>query len=272
MRPQSTASNRSQAVTKTSRSDRVHSVAHRLETAAQDGLTRVGVRCRAMAASATRPDVPEDPDAMQRFLAQFPVTSNERPIVRYTFEHDGLLAYSFQTTARRVAATFTGSAPDDLLLMPYLYLYRHAIELALKDSIVYAAGVRRYRGDTDLELDPAELAKRIKNPRDLGHRLPALLDELDTHLTALDVERMPEKTDQLIRALAAADPDGQQFRYRTNPPTEQLYIDFDNLTEQLDEALGIVGAVKDVLEAFVEADAAWRGYSAGYVEGLNEPS
>lgn len=212
----------------------------------------------------------DEPTALDQLLAQFPVTAGERPIVRYTSEHSGYLADSFQEAARRIASSFTGSAPDDRLLMPYLYLYRHAIELELKHVIQAAAGMRRRQGNNDPELEPTKLEKRLRNTKTLGHKIPALLDELAEHVNALGGERLPADTDTFLRDLAAADPDGQQFRYRTKPPAEQTYVDFDTLNERLEAAYTMVGVTIDALEWAVEATNAKKEYGEDYGAGLEE--
>ena len=52
--------------------------------------------------------------------------------------------------------------------MPFLYLYRHAIELDLKHAIQYAAQLRRNNGELQPELAPDAVAERLKEKHGTG--------------------------------------------------------------------------------------------------------
>src|SRR3954451_6984761 len=144
-------------------------------------------------------------------FTEFPATGPGSLIVRYADDHDGRLGYCFAEAADRLAATHRGSAPDDALLLPYLFLYRHAIELDVKHSIKFAAQLRRNEGDTAPEVLEPDLTDRLKHKH--GHRLLALVEELDKHLTALKLETTPSKVRRTLNLVARVDPKGEGFRY-----------------------------------------------------------
>jgi hypothetical protein len=77
-------------------------------------------------------------DRRRDFFTEFPATDYDSLIVRYSGDQDGRFGSCFAEAADRLAASYRGGAPDDALLLPLLYLYRHAIELDLKHSIRFA--------------------------------------------------------------------------------------------------------------------------------------
>lgn len=191
-----------------------------------------------------------NPQTRRDLLTQFPVTDHADLIVRWPGD-DGRLAYSFAEAAHRLARTFTGSAPDDALLMPFLYLYRHAIELELKQSIRYAARLRRNLAPGDGDLDPSAVNEKLKAK--LGHRLMALADELDQHLLVLDVPVAPASVRVTLELLSSADRVGEAFRYSGSLPQSLDDVDFPALSTALAEAYGVLAAAPTMLENVEDA-------------------
>src|SRR5690606_36031592 len=68
----------------------------------------------------------------------------------------------FAEAANRLAVTFRGDPVDDLLLHPFLYLYRHAIETAMKELILDVAAYRRLRGDSGSDVEHDAIVERHK--------------------------------------------------------------------------------------------------------------
>ncbi len=165
--------------------------------------------------------------------------------MRYPDRDDGRLAYCFADAAERLGDSYRGSAPDDALLLPFLYLYRHAIELDLKYCIKFAARLRRREGHTDRELMPSVVEARLHKKH--GHRIMALLDELDRHMDALGLEKSPPAVRQMLTLLANTDPRGESFRYPGSLPQAQDHIDFERLRAGLKDAYNVSSAAADVL-------------------------
>lgn len=108
-------------------------------------------------------------------------------------------AIGFKEAADRLVDAVLASRMQDLTLFPILYLYRHAIELALKD-LVYED--QRYDGLTPVVLITHKLSVLWPRARQVMERI---FPEGDT--TELDT------IGRLIDELDAADPDGSSFRY-----------------------------------------------------------
>lgn len=181
-------------------------------------------------------------------FTEFPATDRSGLIVRYPGDGHGRLPHAFANAAERLARTFRGDPADDAMLMPFLYLYRHAIELELKHAIRYATALRRADGETSPELVPDAVAERLQKKH--GHRLIALVDELDAHLKALHQQAIPRKVRVLLTRIAESDPAGESFRYGTGMPEGQDHIDFPALAAALKEAYNIAAVASDVLSAY----------------------
>lgn len=191
------------------------------------------------------------PKSPPPLLARFPETTYRRLIVWYP-EHSGPdLASRYEEAADRLTKSFTSDAADDLMLVPWLYLQRHVTELTLKAAIEFAAATRRREGHDDPSLEPAELAKRLRS-RDFGHKLVPLAEELDKHLTALNVETIPDDTMSLLRDFADLDPDGHSLRYAQGAGARiddnGFRIDFPGLVEAIEHMNGILGATMDMID------------------------
>lgn len=170
-------------------------------------------------------------------------------IVRYPYQRDSDVEFGFAEAARRLAASFRGQPIDDTILMPFMFLWRHAIELSLKDQIRYAARLRRENGEEDEALAADSVRMRLTNT----HRLGQLARELAQHFEALDLPAMPDGTRRTLEWLVAADPDGLTFRYSGGLPDTQDFIDFPGLNKCLAETYDMVSAGLDVLDAYGDA-------------------
>lgn len=194
------------------------------------------------------------------FFGQFPAAGTEGLIVRRPMPDLAALAYGYAEAADRLASTHKGRAPDDVILLPYLYLYRHACELTLKSAILRATYVRRVRGDADDSLQVTAVVERLK--ANLRHRLVALMDELDTHMLALGVERLPKSTRKVLQDLAALDPKGESFRYAEGLPDRQDYMDFTKLSVTVEDGYQVASCAVDILGEVEEYYRDLRGEAA----------
>lgn len=175
-------------------------------------------------------------------------------------------AMFFRQAADRLADSFTGQPFDDTILIPWLYLHRHATELELKNAIVFATRLRRADGDDHVSLGTEETKDRLK--RKHGHNLRALLDELDRHLVALDLSVTPTETRKLLGLLAELDHTGESFRYAGSLGKENDRVDFPNLDAALREMGDTLSATLDVLDQYAEYQqdmaAEFADYNAQY--------
>jgi hypothetical protein len=176
----------------------------------------------------------------------FASNDHQSLVVRYPYQKDSDVEFGYVEAAKRLAASFQGQPIDDTILMPFMYLWRHAVELSLKQQIKLAARLRRANGDQDESLDP----ERLRGWLNRTHSMRALAKELAGHFVQLDLPEMPKDTSRTLSWLIEADPNGQTFRYSGGLPDTQDFIDFHALSKCLEEAYNIVSAGIDVLWAY----------------------
>lgn len=167
-------------------------------------------------------------------------------IVRYPYQDDADVAFGYVEAAKRLAASFQGQPLDDTILMPFMYLWRHAVELSLKHQIKLAAKLRQANGEQDALLDPDRLRGWLMRT----HSMRDLATELAGHFAQLDLPEMPNDTRRTLSWLIEADPKGQTFRYSGGLPDTQDFIDFLALSRCLEETYNMVSVGIDVLWAY----------------------
>lgn len=188
-------------------------------------------------------------------FSKFPGASSNHLIQRWGPRSDSRLSYEFAASARRLAGTHVGQPVDDELLLPMMYLYRHAIELALKEAIQLAAYIRRSGGDEDTFLSSDTVTSRLKKRH--RHSIGALVNELNLHLEKLELPRLPADTNRVLQYLAAADSSGESFRYTGTLAGSGENIDLPSLATALDETYAMTSAATDVLENYEETQSEW---------------
>jgi len=193
-----------------------------------------------------RTGIPDQPEPKPlRLLQAVPSKAYSRLIVRYPFQTDDNYAHAYRFAAKRLAETFNGDTVDDLILLPYLTLYRQAFELELKNTIRSLVRIRMtYVDGRTQELREAVSADRFKG--DFGHNLHKLLNEAKKHYAALDLpEPFPEGVDRLVMMLHDADRSGTAFRYAGQLPDVQEHADFPDLAAMLDREFDMLSVVED---------------------------
>lgn len=186
-------------------------------------------------------------DERTALFAKVPGKEYGRLIFRYPYHNDSMLAMSYHEAATRLAGTFEGQPIDDTMLLPFLTLYRQAIELRLKETIRDLAALRRrFHDPSNPKLQPAAVEKRLRSPRILGHNLEALLNELLDRYNALEFdEQFPESARDLVMLLHEADTSGTAFRYSGQMPDIQEHLDFPDLVALLDGEFRLLGGIED---------------------------
>ena len=186
-----------------------------------------------------------------KIFAAFPATTQQGLIQRWGSRDDSRLSFEFAESAKRLAATHVGEPSDDSILLPLMLLYRHAIELSLKESIHYAVFLRRRNNETDPKLESSAVTERLAKKH--RHSIGALVAELNSHMVALDLEIMPKEANRILQMLAEADATGEAFRYSGKLAEGYDNIDFPALSAALAETYGITAASHDVLDAYSES-------------------
>lgn len=167
-------------------------------------------------------------------------------VVKTTRETDRHFAAQYAYAADRLSNTFDSNPEDDMILLPFLTLYRQAYELSLKSWLADLAQWRRKLVDFgDSTLEATTVQKRIKN--DHRHDFYKLLKEIREHYDALELgEPFPQDMAKLIEAWHQTDKPGTSFRYSSdNQPTEITRIDFPALAEMLHHGIHQLWAVED---------------------------
>lgn len=157
---------------------------------------------------------------------------------------DAVLPDSYLEAARRLQVGAKDGADAERVLLPILYLYRHAIELQLKRAIQEAVAVRRALGDDAADLEYAAVSTRLMSSA-LGHKLWKLLRELEMHLGELELEALPDSSRKLLKRLNDTDLASTGFRYADTLKHAHVSIDLDRLAADLVEVYrtldGIIG-------------------------------
>ena len=128
--------------------------------------------------------------------------------------------------------------PNDRLLLPIVYNYRHALELVLKQAIRQAAECRQLKGDGDPGLTANALEAHFKQKQ--RHRLGPLAQQLAGMLAALNLHELPPDTSRLIQDLHQLDPTGEAFRYDGQLKTSAGHVDVPRLVQRFRAAFAIL--------------------------------
>lgn len=155
------------------------------------------------------------------------------------------LHHHFADAARRLASTFPDD-PSHEILMPWLYLNRHAIELALKYVIMEATHLRLIKGHHEASLDHEAVAKRLRFTH--SQNIASLVDELGVHLAALGHSSFAARAGRILVAIDSTDPTGEAFRYSGTLPNDYIVMDFLDLDNNITHAFDIVDAVDTMLD------------------------
>ncbi|WP_079728732.1 hypothetical protein [Okibacterium fritillariae] len=155
----------------------------------------------------------------------------------------GLVMTGYADAARRLQNSYDGQPWDDVMLLPFMFVWRQAIELALKKNIKNLAEMRRQNDATDPELAREVVADRLRLK--IGHDLKKLISEQQIHNTALGLQEIPEDVLETLELLAAMDRSGTGFRYAGVLKQESIDIDFSSIGAALDKAFRLLEVVID---------------------------
>jgi hypothetical protein len=144
-----------------------------------------------------------------------------------------------------------GRGLQDQLAYPIVYLYRHALELALKDANLWADASIRGRIRLGI-VDPRDDKTWKEAMREMQvHGLTPLVDRLALRLALMDgAEPVGESERATIAAVDAFDRDGQRFRYpfltkgrgsAWRPESDgQILVDLRVIKDEIDPVVGLL--------------------------------
>lgn len=191
-------------------------------------------------------------------------------------ESDLSIAMGFADAAHVLVRRWLAGHPNDGHLLPIIWLYRHALELALKENIRDAAACLTGLGADDKDLQQDVLDEWLR--RGAGHKLATLAMKLDDLLTRLELENLSTETHDVLHELHALDPAGDAFRYAevwdpahkrvvAAPRPETGHVDVGQMSAQFEEAFMVLdGGVATVLDDYREYLSEMRTESDSEVE------
>ena len=190
--------------------------------------------------SQNRKNIPE-------IFRKFPSSNYKSSVVHHAHLNLEGIELGYAEAARRIANSMNGQGSfDDLVLIPFMFLWRHAIELTLKVQIRHALALRAW---TDLEGASSEL-KRLESDLGSNHNLQKLSQELANQFSVLGLSSLPAKTQKSLAWLAQSDPTGQAFRYAGNGDNDQSHIDFPALSKEIESVYEMVSIGADILSEY----------------------
>lgn len=161
------------------------------------------------------------------------------------FMSERLVAVGYADAADRLEASYRGQPWDDVMLLPFLFVWRQAIELQLKANVRDLAALRRQQGESDQRLRRETVDERLRNPSKVGHNLTKLIAEHDEHNRALGLQEMPADVVRTLQLLAALDNGGTGFRYAGVLKAPGANLDFHSLAESLRTAFKLLEVIID---------------------------
>jgi hypothetical protein len=124
-----------------------------------------------------------------------------------------IYAHGYRRAADELVDRVEGEPPDDVLLLPIVFLYRHYVELTLKDLVLRLVSLCR------IGIDPKQLTT---------HKLLPLWESVKAHLYCIREEMQDKEIvpalDKLLLELSDLDPDSMHFRYAVNKDFAEMVL------------------------------------------------
>ena len=173
----------------------------------------------------TQPNIP-------RIFRHFSSNDFKNTVVHYAELDLDAVEFGYATAAQRLGNSMTRrDSYDDLVLIPFMFLWRHAIELTLKNQLRFAIHIRSL-----IDLDDAKHDyENVRQLLERKHNLSQLFNELKTQFTKLDLPWHEKSDTKTFHMLADSDTNGQAFRYAGEANNDQSHIDIDELAKALDK-------------------------------------
>lgn len=164
-------------------------------------------------------------------------------------------AVGYQAAAEALVEMALDARLQDLYFLPICYLYRHALELSLKDLIRQTDHLVCLAAEFgSIDRDACGKASSRVDRLLRSHNLKALLDELTERFALVGDQPIPDEVRSAVEDIDAFDPSAQTFRYpestKGNPsfPTQEHY-DLGYLHAALSGALEFFGGMGSWLDA-----------------------
>jgi hypothetical protein len=184
-----------------------------------------------------------------------PGQSRRPAVVAWMPAQFGSYAQSYRIAGEGLIKQVHKEQLEDFYVYPIGYIYRHALELALKhanylveDALAARARYRPVPKDERLTHNQVD-QQMAKLP---SHRLTPLLARLEGRLALIeDAEPIPEDAKAVIEAVDDFDVDGQRWRFpyltkgrgpsfQPRADRKQLFIDLEGVHDTIDPVLGLL--------------------------------
>ncbi len=180
-----------------------------------------------------------------RIFSHFSSNDFKNSVVHYAHLDLDSIEFGYATAAQRLGDTMNRhDSFDDLVLIPYMFLWRHAIELSLKNQLRFAIKLRAQIDVEDARLDYENVSQLLERK----HNLSSLFNRLKGQFQKLQLPWFDQEHVDAFHLLADSDTNGQSFRYAGTADNEQSHIDFGNLSDTLNKLYQHLSAGMDVLE------------------------
>jgi hypothetical protein len=188
-------------------------------------------------------------EAISELPEAISVAADQQQTVARAGEADRALALFCHRAAKDLAVAYEGEHPREVILAPFLRLYRQAYELHLKATIRCISLLRRMdAGGEDLTSELAALDARLREPK-LGHSLELLLTEMLAQYGAINVAAFPAGITRVVKLLHTDDSFGAPYQYfHGEGLVTEHAADFAGFAALLDEQLMKFGEVIDRLD------------------------
>lgn len=167
-----------------------------------------------------------------RIFTNFPSSGFKSSVVHNADLDLHAVEFGYVTAAQRLGESMKEHSPiDDLVLIPFMFLWRHAVELTLKNQLRSAIAIYSFINVDEAKAD----LERVKSLLERKHNLSQLFNELKIQFDKLDLPWHENSDIRIFHMLADSDTNGQAFRYAGDAKNDQSHIDFDKLAEALDK-------------------------------------
>ena len=175
---------------------------------------------------------------------------------------DAGIADSFRRAAHLLLNSVRGDRNPgqsaERIFLPIIYVFKHAIELRLKEAIHQSAALRRLREPSNATIAYEAVTKLINTK--IRHQINQLVDLLDENLRVLEQDPISEHARTLLGLLASSDPRGNSFRFPDQLPDRHIPIDLGRLADDMEELDRELFGLVEYLIVQVDDEHAWQSF------------
>jgi len=211
---------------------------------------------------------PQFPNLLRKYVIR-----NPGPDATYWWGRtsDATIPLQYLEAARRLSPGGSFDAEDsEQVLLPVVYLYRHAIELQAKKAVAAASALRLRLDPENESLHPMKVESELKAQ---SHNLVRTVRSLTEHLRVLEFGELAPEMIRFLRLVGESDIDGTTFRYSGRMPSamrDKHGLDLRKLGADLEGAYWYLGGAIDQLGEAAELYDDWDGFLAPYMAEVGE--